>query len=100
MTIKKHIRLVHPSRREAHLVGDRIGVHHNMDLFGIGPLFEEFSTLHAQRRNILPRESSGGRLPLGILIPTKTPLHLFQHFGCHATIHKPEICSKKCNRGG
>jgi len=55
-------------------------------------MFEEFSiSLNAQRRNILPHESFGGRSPFSILFPTKTPpLHLFKPFGCHATILKPE----------
>jgi len=63
-----------------------------MNLSGLGPMFEEFSmSLNAQRRNILPHESLGGRSPFSILFPTKTPpLHLFKPFGCHATILKPE----------
>ena len=68
-----------------------------MNLSGLGPMFEEFSmSLNAQRRNILPHESLGGRSPFSILFPTKTPpLHLFKPFGCHATILKPEAALLK-----
>jgi len=60
------------------------GVCHDMDLSGLGPMFEEFSiSLNAQRRNFLPHESLSGRSPFSILFPTKTPpLHLFKPFGC------------------
>jgi len=60
-------------------------------------MFEEFSiSLNTQWRNILPRESLGGRSPFSILFPTKTPpLHLFKPFGCHATILKPEAALLK-----
>ena len=73
------------------------GVHHDMDLSGLGPTFKEFSiSLNAQRRNILPHESLDGRSPFSILFPTKTPpLHLFKPFGCHATILKPEVALLK-----
>jgi len=68
------------------------GMRHDMDLSGLGPMFEEFSiSLNAQRRNILPLESLGGRSPFSIPFPTKTPpLHLLKPFGCHATIFTPE----------
>ena len=70
------------------------GVRHDMDLrvSGPGPMFEEFNiSFNAQRRNILPHESLGGRVPFSILVPTKTPpLQLFKPFECHATILKPE----------
>jgi len=73
------------------------GVRHDMDLSGLGPMFEEFSiSLNAQRRNILPHESLGRRSPFSILFPTKSlPLHLFKLFGCHATILKPEVALLK-----
>jgi len=73
------------------------GVCHDMDLSGLGPMFEEFSiSVDAQRRNILPHESPGGCSPFSILFPTKTPpLHLFKPFGCHATIIKPEAALLK-----
>jgi len=62
-------------------------------------MFEEFSiSLNAQRCNILPHESLGGRhgSPFSILFPTKTlALHLFKPFGCHATILKPEAALLK-----
>ena len=60
-------------------------------------MFEECSiSLDAQRRNILPHESLGGRSPFSILDPTKTPpLHLFKPFGCHATILKSEAALLK-----
>jgi len=72
------------------------GVRHDMHLSGLGPMFEEFSiSLNAQRRNILPHESLGGRSPFSILFPTKTPpLHL-KPFGCHTTILKPEAALLK-----
>ena len=59
------------------------GVRHDMDLSGLGPIFEEFSTyLNAQQRNILPYAALGGCSPFSILFPTKTPpLHLFKPFG-------------------
>jgi len=64
-------------------------VRHDMDLrvSGPGPMFEEFNiSFNAQRRNILPHESLGGRVPFSILVPTKTPpLQLFKPFECHAT---------------
>jgi len=78
------------------------GVRHDMDLSGLGPMFEEFSiSLNAQRRNILPHESLGRRSPFSIRFPTKTPpLHLFKPFGCHATILKPEAALlNRRNRG-
>jgi len=70
---------------------------HDMDLLGLGPMFEEFSiSLDAQRRNILPHESLGGCSPFSILFPTKTPpLHLFKPFGCHPTIIKQEAALLK-----
>jgi len=73
------------------------GVRHDMDLSGLGPMFEEFSiSLNAQRRNIPLHESLGGRSPFSILFPTKTPpLHLFKPFDCHATILKPEAALLK-----
>jgi len=73
------------------------GVRHDMDLSGLGRMFEEFSiSLNAQRRNILPHAFLGGRSPFSILFPTKTPqLHLFNPFGCHATILKPEAALQK-----
>jgi len=78
-------------------------VRHDMNLPGLGPMFEEFSiSLNAQRRNILPHESLGGRSPFSILFPTKTPpLRLFKPFGCHATILKLEVALlKKTQPGG
>jgi len=78
-------------------------VRHDMDLSGLGHMFEELSiSLNAQRRNILPHESLGGRSPFSIPFPTKTPpLHLLKPFGCHATILKPDAAafSKRRNRG-
>jgi len=73
------------------------GVRHDMDLSGLGPMFEEFSiSLNAQRRNILSHESLDGRSPFSTLFPTKTPpLHLFKPLGCHATILKPEAALLK-----
>jgi len=78
------------------------GVRHDMDLSGLGSMFEEFCiSLNAQRRNILPHESLGGRSPFSILFSTKTPpQHVFKPFGCHTTILKPEAALLKKTLGG
>ena len=71
------------------------GVRHDMDVSGLGPIFEEFSiSLNAQRRNILPHESLGGRSSSSILfLPALlsqcllSPRCAFSRLGVRTTTH-------------